>query len=159
MELLLPFTLLFFATALGWLLGRRSQSRSGVSGKGRDDAYYHSLRFLLSEQPGTAVDEFIQAIGLYPAGSVVQLSDGSTGVVLSHNKEKRLKPEVLLIKGSNDQLLEKPKFIDLSKKAMFSNKERPCITGAMKVDELSINVEEIISSFNNRNIVKKLLTA
>ena len=64
MELLLPFTLLFFATALGWLLGRRSQSRSGGAGKGRDDAYYHSLRFLLSEQPGTAVDEFIQAIAV-----------------------------------------------------------------------------------------------
>ena len=55
---------MFFATALGWLLGRRSQSRSGVSGKGRDDAYYHSLRFLLGEQPGTAVDEFIQAIAV-----------------------------------------------------------------------------------------------
>lgn len=105
------------------------------------------------------VDEFIQAIGLYPAGTLVQLSDGSTGLVLSHNKEKRLKPEVLLIKDHKDRELEKPKFIDLSKKAMFSNKERPCITGALKIDSLSINVNEIINSFNNRNIVQKLLTA
>ncbi len=105
------------------------------------------------------VDEFIQAVGLYPAGSVVQLSDGTTGLVLSHNKEKRLKPEVLLIKDAKDQYLEKPKFVDLSKKAVFSNKERPCITGALKADELKINVDEIISSFNNRNLVQKLLTA
>lgn len=105
------------------------------------------------------VDEFIQAIGLYPAGTLVQLSDGSTGLVLSHNKAKRLKPEVLLIRDAADKTLEKPKFIDLSKKPMFSNKERPCITGALKVDSVSIDVNEIISSFNNRNIVKKLLTA
>jgi putative nucleotidyltransferase with HDIG domain len=105
------------------------------------------------------VDEFIQAIGLYPAGTIVQLSDGSTGLVLSHNKEKRLKPEVLLIKDSNDNQLDKPKFVDLSKKAIFSNKERPCITGALKIDSVDINVDEIINGFNNRNIVKKLLTA
>jgi len=105
------------------------------------------------------VDEFIQAIGLYPAGTVVQLSDGSTGLVLSHNKTKRLKPEVLLIKDNKDQMLEKPKFVDLSKKPMFSNKERPCITGAMKVDSVDINVNEIINSFNGKNVLKKLLTA
>jgi len=105
------------------------------------------------------VDEFIQAIGLYPAGTVVQLSDGSTGLVLSHNKTKRLKPEVLLIKDNKDQMLEKPKFVDLSKKPMFSNKERPCITGALKVDSVDINVNEIISSFNGKNVLKKLLSA
>ncbi|MCB1584360.1 MAG: HD-GYP domain-containing protein [Xanthomonadales bacterium] len=105
------------------------------------------------------VDEFIQAIGLYPAGTLVQLSDGSTGLVLSHNKKKRLKPEVLLVKDAADKILEKPKFIDLSKKPMFSNKERPCITGALKVDSVDIDIDEIISSFNNRNIVQKLLTA
>ncbi|MFC3193560.1 HD-GYP domain-containing protein [Marinicella sediminis] len=105
------------------------------------------------------VDEFIQAIGLYPAGTVVQLSDGSTGLVLSHNKTKRLKPEVLLIKDNKDQMLEKPKFVDLSKKPMFSNKERPCITGAMKADSVDINVNEIISSFNGKNVIKKLLSA
>jgi HD-GYP domain-containing protein (c-di-GMP phosphodiesterase class II) len=105
------------------------------------------------------VDEFIQAIGLYPAGTLVQLSDGSTGLVLSHNKLKRLKPEVLLVKDASDKLLEKPKFVDLSKKPMFSNKERPCITGALKINSVDIDVDEIITSFNNRNVVQKLLTA
>ena len=105
------------------------------------------------------VDEFIQAIGLYPAGSVVQLSDGSTGLVLSHNKQKRLKPEVLLIKDSQNQMLEKPKFIDLSKTPVFSNKERPCITGALSADQVKIDVDGILNSFNSKNIMRKLLTA
>lgn len=123
----------------------------------------HAMEWLFKQRnklfSAKLVDEFIQAIGLYPAGSVVQLSDGSTGLVLSHNKQKRLKPEVLLIKDNQDKELEKPKFIDLSKKAVFSNKERPCITGALKADTLNINVDELMNSFNNRNIVQKLLTA
>lgn len=103
------------------------------------------------------VDEFIQAIGLYPAGSLVQLSDGSIGLVLSHNKQKRLKPEILLIKNTQRKTLEKPRFINLSKKPPFSNKERPCITGALKADELQIDINHILSGFNrSRNVVQKL---
>ncbi len=123
----------------------------------------HAMEWLYKQRnklfSAKLVDEFIQAIGLYPAGSVVQLSDGSTGLVLSHNKQKRLKPEVLLIQNSQGQQLDKPKFIDLSKKAVFSNKERPCITGALKADSVKIDVDGIINSFNSRNIVKKFMTA
>jgi hypothetical protein len=123
----------------------------------------HAMEWLYKQRnklfSAKLVDEFIQAIGLYPAGSVVQLSDGSTGLVLSHNKQKRLKPEVLLIQNSQGQMLDKPKFIDLSKKAVFSNKERPCITGALKADSVKIDVDGIINSFNSRNIVKKFMTA
>ncbi len=123
----------------------------------------HAMEWLFKQRnklfSAKLVDEFIQAIGLYPAGSTVELSDGSVGVVLSHNKEKRLKPEVLLIKDSQKNMLEKPKFIDLSKKAVFSNKDRPCIISALKSDTLNINVDELINAFHNKNLVQKLLTA
>lgn len=121
----------------------------------------HAMEWLFKQRnklfSAKLVDEFIQAIGLYPAGSVVQLSDGSTGLVLSHNKKKRLKPEVLLIRNNRDQILEKPKFIDLSKKAAFSNKERPCITGALNAEKIKIDVDGIIASFNSKNIVRRFM--
>lgn len=123
----------------------------------------HAMEWLFKQRnklfSAKLVDEFIQAIGLYPAGSTVELSDGSVGVVLSHNKAKRLKPEVLLVKDAQGKSLEKPKFMDLSKKAVFSNKDRPCIIGALKADALSVDVDELINAFHSRNIVKKLLTA
>ncbi|VAW44123.1 hypothetical protein MNBD_GAMMA02-1635 [hydrothermal vent metagenome] len=123
----------------------------------------HAMEWLFKQRnklfSSKLVDEFIQAIGLYPAGSVVQLSDGSTALVLSHNKQKRLKPEVLLIRNNQDQKLDNPKFIDLSKKAIFSNKERPCITGALNADKIEIDVDGIINSFNSKNIVRKLMAA
>lgn len=105
------------------------------------------------------VDEFIQAIGLYPAGSAVQLSDGSVGLVLSHNKEKRLKPEVLVITDGDGSRLEKPKFVDLSKKSLFSKKERPCVTSAIDANELGFNPDEMIAGLNNRNKFQKLMFA
>ncbi len=108
---------------------------------------------------GQLVDEFIQAIGLYPAGSAVQLSDGSVCLVVSHNKEKRLKPEVLVIRNNEGQFLEKPKFIDLSKHALFSKKERPCVTGALDNNELGFNPDKMVASLNNRNKIQKLLFA
>jgi len=123
----------------------------------------HAMEWLFKQRnklfSAKLVDEFIQAVGLYPAGSVVRLSDGSTGLVLSHNKEKRLKPEVLLIKDSQDQTLEKPKFLDLSKKAVFSNKDRPCITEALNAEKVEIDLENIINRFKSQSIVKKFLTA
>ncbi|WP_154223346.1 HD-GYP domain-containing protein [Marinicella rhabdoformis] len=105
------------------------------------------------------VDEFIQAIGLYPSGSAVQLSDGSIGLVLSHNKQKRLKPEILLVKDEHGETLEKPKFIDLSKKAMFSKKERPCVTSALGNNEINFDPDQMIAGFNNKPSLKKMLFA
>lgn len=102
------------------------------------------------------VDEFIQAIGLYPAGSLVQLSDGSVGLVLSHNKQKRLKPEILLIRNAQNKVLEKPRFIDLSKKPPFSNKERPCITGALSMSQLGVDVDHVLDNFNAPNVVQRM---
>ena len=77
------------------------------------------------------VDDFIQAIGLYPAGTKVELTDQSTAVVISHNQQKRLRPIVLLVKNNKNQKLRKPKEIDLSKRAFLSNKDRPMVHKAL----------------------------
>lgn len=107
----------------------------------------------------TLVDEFIQAVGLYPAGSGVQLSDGSVGVVLSHNKEKRLKPQVLLVKDEYGEKLEKPRLVDLSKRAMFSKKDRPFVTGALEQASLELSSDELIAEFSGRKGLRKFLSA
>lgn len=46
---------------------------------------------------GYLVEEFIQAIGLYPTGSVVTLNDDRLGIVIAQNKAARLKPRVLIL--------------------------------------------------------------
>jgi len=43
------------------------------------------------------LEQFIQCIGIYPIGTLVELTSGEVGIVISVNKEMRLKPKILLI--------------------------------------------------------------
>jgi HD-GYP domain-containing protein (c-di-GMP phosphodiesterase class II) len=43
------------------------------------------------------VEEFIRCMGIFPIGSLVELSTGSIGVVISINRARRLKPKVALV--------------------------------------------------------------
>lgn len=61
------------------------------------------------------VESFIQAIGVYPTGSLVELSDGQRGIVVSHSPERRLWPKVMVMQGSDRQPLKTAKIIDLAK--------------------------------------------
>lgn len=43
------------------------------------------------------VDEFIQFVGLYPVGTLVELNSGEVGVVFEQNRVRRLKPRILVL--------------------------------------------------------------
>ncbi|MEK6772094.1 MAG: HD-GYP domain-containing protein [Pseudomonadota bacterium] len=46
---------------------------------------------------GELVEEFIRCMGIFPIGSLVELSTGSVGVVITINRARRLKPQVALV--------------------------------------------------------------
>lgn len=62
--------------------------------------------------------EFIRAIGLYPTGTLVELSSGEVAVVVEQNFERRLKPKVMLVLDSAKQPLKKLRVLDLAQKDM-----------------------------------------
>lgn len=43
------------------------------------------------------VDHFIQAIGVFPVGAIVELNTGEVGVVVAQHGSRRLKPKVILL--------------------------------------------------------------
>lgn len=51
----------------------------------------------------TLVEKFIQCLGIYPIGSVVELNSGEIGVVAAINREQRLKPHVMLVYRTDRQ--------------------------------------------------------
>jgi HD-GYP domain-containing protein (c-di-GMP phosphodiesterase class II) len=61
------------------------------------------------------IDEFIQAIGIYPVGAMVELSTNEIGIIVEQNREHRLRAKVMLILDENKNLLNKFNVIDLSK--------------------------------------------
>jgi hypothetical protein len=61
------------------------------------------------------VEQFIQCVGMFPTGSLVELSTGEVGVVISQNKLRRLRPVVMVILDAKKKPLEKFKQVDLRK--------------------------------------------
>lgn len=59
------------------------------------------------------VDKFVECIGIYPAGSVAELSNGEIAIILPSPHEQRNMPKVLVVRGS-DKKACRERTIDLS---------------------------------------------
>ena len=60
------------------------------------------------------IEAFIQSVGIYPTGTLVELSSGEVGIVVKENPGKRLRPQLLLILNKNKKQLEVFREIDLA---------------------------------------------
>ena len=59
------------------------------------------------------VEQFIQCVGVFPVGSLVELNTGEVAVVVSQNRARRLKPRVMLVLDKNRQSYPSPTMLDL----------------------------------------------
>lgn len=61
----------------------------------------------------STVDQFVQCIGLYPVGALVELNTGEVGVVVAQNRIRRLKPRVMILLGPDKKPNAYPHTLDL----------------------------------------------
>ena len=59
------------------------------------------------------VEQFIQVVGVYPVGTLVELSDNRVGVVVAHNRARRLRPSVMLLLNEDKAFYSNFKVINL----------------------------------------------
>lgn len=59
------------------------------------------------------VEQFIQSIGVFPVGSMVELSTGEVAIVVTHSKFKRLRPKVLVLTEADKTIRANPSTRDL----------------------------------------------
>jgi HD-GYP domain-containing protein (c-di-GMP phosphodiesterase class II) len=59
------------------------------------------------------VEKLVQTIGVFPVGSLVELSSGEVAVVIRHNKVRRLQPTVLVIADFEKRPLRHFQTLDL----------------------------------------------
>ncbi|MFC3121503.1 HD-GYP domain-containing protein [Agaribacter flavus] len=88
------------------------------------------------EDPGfdqALVEDFIEAIGLYPVGSLVHLESGKLAIVAQANRNNALKPKVMSFYSIRGKHHTEIKIIDLSKST-----ER--IKTAVRPEEFDINL-------------------
>jgi len=59
------------------------------------------------------VEAFIQAVGIYPAGTLVELSSGEVAVVVAEYRTRRLRPKVMVLLDADKNKLENAVMVDL----------------------------------------------
>ena len=78
---------------------------------------YDALKILYSQvnthYHAPLVEQFVQAIGVFPAGSLVELTSGEVATVLAHNRVRRLEPRVLMLTDATKKPVHEPVPLDL----------------------------------------------
>jgi hypothetical protein len=87
---------------------------------------YDAVRSL-NKRAGTefqaeVVEQFVQAVGMFPNGTLVELSTGEVGVVLEQNRVRRLRPKVLVLLDKHKKPMKRSKKLDLRKLPSDRNK-------------------------------------
>lgn len=82
--------------------------------------------------PGELVERFIQMLGLYPVGTLVELSNGEVGIVIAQNRLRRLRPKVMLV-------------LDKEKKRLQVNPVRDLLSETTDEDGLELSVVTTLS--------------
>ena len=85
------------------------------------------------------IEQFIQCMGIYPIGSVVELSNGAVGVVATVNRERRLKPRITLVLNPDKLPYKKNKIVDLADLEKQYGSGAPDIVKVLHSGEYNIN--------------------
>jgi len=70
------------------------------------------------------VEQFVQAIGLFPTGTMVELNTGEVAIVVTQNDTRRLKPEVVVVLNADKEKLDCLKVVDLANQHIAAEGER-----------------------------------
>ncbi len=89
------------------------------------------------------VEKFIQAIGIFPTGTLVELNNGAIGVVICQNEARRLRPRIMLILDNKKQPCREQTLIDLQNiPADKANKNALWIVKGLQAGAYGINPSE-----------------
>jgi len=84
------------------------------------------------------VDQFIQCMGVYPVGSIVQLESNQLAIVESKNDNDPIKPNVSVFYNLGEKGFELEKQIDLSKR------DEQQIVKCVRADDFDLDMSQII---------------
>lgn len=59
------------------------------------------------------VEQFVQALGMFPTGSLVQLNTGEVGIVIEQNRVRRLRPKLMLLLEADKSPVGRHSTLDL----------------------------------------------
>jgi len=94
------------------------------------------------EYQAEMVEQFVQAVGIFPVGTLVELSTGAVGVVIAQNRTRRLRPQVMLLMDEEKTALDHFKTIDLRTLLVDASGESLCILRGLPPGAYGLNPSE-----------------
>ncbi len=106
-----------------------------------------ALSFLYKER-GTAfhpalVEQFIQCVGVFPVGAVVELNSGEVGIVITQNLVRRLKPRVMVVLDGKGNPMRPHKILDLDKDPKVTPDEAYRIKRTLEQTRVKVDPREM----------------
>ena len=89
------------------------------------------------------VEAFIQAVGIYPAGTLVELSSGEVGVVVAEYRARRLRPKVMVLLDADKNSLQESKMVDLHAQGGGEESQALKISKSLEPDAYGIDLSNI----------------
>lgn len=89
------------------------------------------------------VEEFIQAVGIYPAGTLVELTSGEVAVVVAEYRTRRLRPRVMVLLGADKQPLGSVRTVDLLRETVDVSGKPLDIVQSLEPDAYGIDMTSI----------------
>lgn len=78
---------------------------------------YDAIRQLFRESDSRwfrpLVEQFVQSIGIFPVGSLIELSTGEIAIIVQHNRIRRMEPKVLVVTSKAKSILDCPWDLDV----------------------------------------------
>ena len=90
------------------------------------------------------IENFIQCLGIYPIGSVVELGSGEVGIVISVSLEHRLLPKLLLVRDSAKKAYLPPKIINLAQYTAQKHRNDYEIRKVLESDAYGIDLKSYL---------------
>jgi HD-GYP domain-containing protein (c-di-GMP phosphodiesterase class II) len=90
----------------------------------------------------TLIDQFIQCLGLYPVGSLLELNTGEVAVVIQQNQVHRLKPKLMILLAEDKSVQRRPRNLDLMLDPATPTGQAYRISHALPADAYGIDWSE-----------------
>ena len=107
------------------------------------DAMQELYKFRKKYFQAEIVDKFMDCMGVYPNGSLIEFKSGEVGLVLVQNYSNRSKPQVMILLNSSKIALKTFEVIDMSKPAVSKAGKPFVIIRALNKDDFDVDMSMI----------------
>jgi hypothetical protein len=91
---------------------------------------------------GELIERFIQCLGIYPVGTVVELGSGEIGVVISVEPDHHLLPKLMLVRDASKQPVYPPRIVNLRHYRGLAESEKYAIRRVLQPNAYGIDLKK-----------------